>query len=29
MAEFAIDYKLNVYRDRNNVRMAVVNELSK
>ena len=29
MAEFAINYNLNVYGDRNKVRMAVVNELSK
>lgn len=29
MPEFAIDYKLNVYGDRNKVRMSVVNELSK
>ena len=29
MSEFAIDYKLDVYGDRNKVRMSVVNELSK
>ena len=29
MPEFVIDYKLKVFGDRNNVRMAVVNELSK
>lgn len=29
MPEFAIDYKLSVYGERNKVRMAVVNEFSK
>lgn len=29
MSEFAIDYKLSVYGERNKVRMAVVNEFSK
>ena len=28
MPEFTIDYNLNVYGDRNKVRMTVVNELS-